>query len=394
VPDENPDATTEGETLAEPAAPYVQLVAAWAANERQASAALVTPDANGRLPVVVRVGGPGVVRWEPVAGAIGLVVINLVFSPPPIFYVALLLLAGLLVVLSLVGRLFIRVPEGAWGLIATRNRYEKTFLPGAYTVLPTLVLTHLVARRDIVFDAPVAAAPSSDGVRVNVDALVTFRVVDPAKFAFQVSVSDFDQFLQAAIQDTVRSMVRGMTAYGALDLGADQATKLKAALGKLTGPFGVEISAVTFTRSTLPVDIAASLEAQRMAAIQQDVESATFALEQTRISNHAALETMEQVGRIGALEKQAEAEDLRLRLLEQRLRAHPAAARYDLQVARLKVAKKLASNTRAVVGLGGPGAFTTATLLAGGAESADDPEPTAPAPPAAKRAPRSRTPSA
>lgn len=346
---------------------------------------MVTPDASGRLPVVVRVGGPGVIRWEPVAGAIGLVVFNLVFSPPVLFYVGLLVLAGVLVVLSLTGRLFIRVPEGAWGLVAARNRHEKTLLPGNYTVRPYLVLTHLVARREIVFDAPVAAAPSSDGVRVNVDALVTFRVVDPAKFVYQVSVSDFDQFLQAAIQDTVRSMVRGMAAFDALDVGVDHATRLKAALGKLTGSFGVEITAVTFTRATLPAEIAASLEAQRMAAVQLDVEAATFALEQRKLSDRAALETMEQVERIGALKKEAEAEDLRLRHLEERLRAHPAAARYDLQMARLQVAQDLAGNTRAVVGFGGTGAFTAAALLSSDTSDAADSVGGETAPPRAAR---------
>jgi regulator of protease activity HflC (stomatin/prohibitin superfamily) len=333
---------------------YVQLISAHEPNERLAAAALVTPDEHGRLPVVVRVGGPSLIRWEPVAGAIGIIGFAVIFSPPPAFFIGLLVVAALLVILSLLGRFFIRVPEGAWGLVSRRNRQEKTYMPGNYVVIPWFALTHLVARRDFVFDAPVTAAPSAEGVRVDVDVLVTFRIVDPARFVYQVSVADFDQFAQAAIQDSVRSLVRGMSAIDALDLGSEQATRLKAGLGKQTGPFGVEVSAVAFTRVTLPSDMTASFEEQRLAFVQQEEEAA-----------------------------RAGAEDLRLKLLDQRLKAHPDAARYDLQMARLRVARELATNTRAVVGLDGASELNSAMILA--ADEAGDEPPAGPKPPAAPK---------
>jgi regulator of protease activity HflC (stomatin/prohibitin superfamily) len=358
-----PDESTREPGQALPAAAYVQLTSAWQPNERLAAAAIVTPDENGRLPVVVRIGGPSLVRWEPIAAAVALIGFVLIFSPPPAFFVGLLLTAVLLMVLSLLGRFFIRVPEGAWGLAARRNRQEKTFLPGNYVVMPWLTLTHLVARREFVFDAPVAAAPSAEGVRVDVDVLASLRIVDPARFVYQVSVADFDQFTQAAIQDGVRSLVRGMTALEALDIGSDQATQLKAGIGKLTGPFGVEVSAVAFTRVGIPSDMTTSFEEQRLALVQQD----------------------EEVARGGA-------EDLRLRLLDERLKAHPEAAQYDLQMARLRIARDLAANTRAVVGLDGASELSSAITI--GTEEAAPNGPhgpdAAPVPkPPSGRAPRS-----
>jgi regulator of protease activity HflC (stomatin/prohibitin superfamily) len=336
-----------------PAPVYIQLVSTWEPSENQAAASLVTPDANGRLPVVVRVGGPSLVRWEPLAGAGTLVVIALILNPPIVFWALLVLGAVLLVVASLLGRLFIRVPEGAWGLVSRRNRHEKTMPPGAYVVPPYLTLTHFVTRRELVFDAPVAAAPSKDGVRVDVDVLVTFRIVDPARFVYQISIGDFDQFAQAAIQDTVRGLVRNMASLDTLDLGEGEATKLKAALGKLTGPFGVEVAAATFTSVVLPAEMSASLEAQRLASMQLAEQASQYALEEKRLTNQAALESLEELGRQGSVEHEATVEELRLRFMEDRLAAHPNAARYDLELQRLKVAKALARNTRAVVGLGG-----------------------------------------
>lgn len=335
-----------------PAPVYVQLVSTWEPSENQAAASLVTPDANGRLPAIVRVGGPSLVRWEPLAGAAGLVIFAIVFSPPLVFWALLVAGAVLLVVASLLGRLFIKVPEGAWGLVSRRNRHERTLLPGSYVVPPYLTLTHFVTRRELVFDAPVAAAPSKDGVRINVDVLVTFRVVDPARFVYQISIGDFDQFAQAAIQDTVRGLVRNMASLDTLDLGPGEATKLKAALGKLTGPFGVEVAAATFTSVVLPVEMSASLESQRLASMQLAEQASQFALQQKKMTDQAALESLEESGKQGSVEHEAAVEELRLQHMEERLAAHPNAARYDLELQRLKVAKALAKNTRAVVGLG------------------------------------------
>jgi len=348
-------------SAAAPAAPvpvYVQLVSTWQPSENQAAAALVTPDTNGRLPVIVRVGGPSIVRWEPLVGAGALLLFALVFNPSVLFWGLLLLGAVLLVVFSFLGRLFIKVPEGAWGLVSRRNRHERTLLPGNYVVPPWLTLTHFVARRELVFDAPIAAAPSKDGVRVNVDVLVTFRVVDPARFVYQISIGDYDQFAQAAIQDTVRGLVRNMASLDTLDLGPDQATKLKAALGKLTGPFGVEVAAATFTSITLPAEMSASLEAQRLAIMQLAEQTQQFALEQKKLQDKAALESQEEAEKKGSVEHEATVEELRLRHMEDRLAAHPNAARYDLELQRLKVARALAKNTRAVVGLGAAPSLT------------------------------------
>ncbi len=187
---------------------------------------------------------------------------------------------------------------------------------------------------------------------MDVDVLVTFRIVDPARFVYQISIGDFDQFAQAAIQDTVRGLVRNMASLDTLDLGPGEATKLKAALGKLTGPFGVEVAAATFTSVVLPAEMSASLEAQRLASMQLAEQASRFALEQKKMTNQAALESLEESGRQGSVEHEAAVEELRLRHMEDRLAAHPNAARYDLELQRLKVAKALAKNTRAVVGLG------------------------------------------
>ncbi len=83
MPEETPVAVepATAEAAAAPAPVYVQLVSTWESSENQAAASLVTPDANGRLPAIVRVGGPSLVRWEPLVGAAGLVIVATGLQP-------------------------------------------------------------------------------------------------------------------------------------------------------------------------------------------------------------------------------------------------------------------------------------------------------------------------
>lgn len=365
--------TTEDGTTPEPAPAYVQLVAASARTEGDAIDLLATPDAQGRQPVMVRIGGSGSLRWEPAAAAIALLAFVIIVGPPPAFYIGLLVVAALMVVISLASRLFIRVPEGAWGLVSRAGRYVKTMEPGNYTVLPWLSLTHLVTRREIVFDTPVASAATADGVRVDVDALVTFQITDPRRFVYDISVADFDQFAQATTQDAVRGLVRQTAALDTLDLGPNEAATLMAALGVQTGTFGVEVKNAAFTRVALPPDLTASLEAQRLAAVQLAEEAERFALTQQQQANRAALAAQDEEQRRASVEQEATVEDLRLKRLEARIRANPEAARYDLEIERIKVAQQLATNSRAVVGFGSGADLTSTILGAADAEAAASP---------------------
>jgi regulator of protease activity HflC (stomatin/prohibitin superfamily) len=363
-----PIATTEDGTTPGAPPPYIQLVAASARTEPEASALLTAPDAQGRLPVMVHIGGSGTLRWEPAAAAVVVIGFVVIVAPPPGFYIGLLVVAAVMVIISLASRLFIRIPEGAAGLVSRAGRYVKTMDPGNHTVMPWFSLTHLVTRREIVFDTPVASAATADGVRVDLDALVTMRITDPHLFVYDISVSDFDQFAQAATQDAVRGLVRQTAALDTLDLGPDQAATLMAALTIQTGAFGVEIKNAAFTRVALPADLTASLEAQRLAAVQLAEEAERFTLNQRQQANRAALEAQDEEQRRASVEQEASVEDLRLKRLEARIKANPEAARYDLELQRIRVAEKLAGNTRAVVGFGG-GTDLTSTIL--GAAEAD-----------------------
>ena len=99
--------------------------------------------------------------------------------------------------------------------------------PGIRRVSPLVALSHLVTTREIAFDVPVSEVRSADGVGVAVDVLLTLRIADPVKFAYAITPGDADQFVQAACQDAVRTLVRGIEAMSALDLNSTQSDSLR-----------------------------------------------------------------------------------------------------------------------------------------------------------------------
>ena len=267
---------------------------------------------------------------------------------------AIVIVAAIVVlIIGLLSRLIMRIPPGTVGLTARANRFDSVRQPGVHRVNPVLALTHVITTRELAFDVPVAAVRSSDGVNVNVDLVLTLGIEDPVKFAYTITTGDLDEFIHATSQEAVRLLVRGIEALSALDLGSAEAALLRAAIDAKLEAYGVGVRNVAFTRVMLPDALTASLEARRLASIQLSEEQENFALEERRLNDRANLIALEQESRHKALELEAQAEALRLAKLDERLRAYPTAAQYDLETQRLKVAQQLAGNSRAVVSMGG-----------------------------------------
>ncbi len=285
--------------------------------------------------------------------AIGLAASGL-FLPLVAALKAVIVVAAIVaLIIGLTSRLIMRIPPGTVGLTARSNRFDSVREPGVHRVNPFLALTHLVTTRELAFDVPVAAVRSADGVNVNVDLVLTLGIEDPVKFAYTITTNDLDQFIHATSQEAVRLLVRGIEALTALDLGSAEATTLRQAIDEKLQAYGVRVRNVAFTRVMLPQPLTASLEARRLASIQLAEEKETFALEERRMNDRASLMALEQESRRAALELESQAEALRLAKLDERIRAYPTAAQYDLDTQRLKVAQQLAGNTRAVVSMGG-----------------------------------------
>ncbi len=331
---------------------YVQ-IAEVTAGPIEASNAIEIADAQGRVPVVVRVQRQAPINPIWILVAIGLTASGLFLPLAAALRAVIIVVAVIAVFVGLASRLFIRVPPGSVGLAARANRHQAVLEAGVHRVSPFLALTHLVTTRELAFDVPVAAVRSVDGVNVNVDMVLTLGIEDPVKLAYSITTSDLDEFIHATSQEAVRLLIRRMEALSALDLGHAEADLLRAAIDAKLAAYGVDVRNVAFTRVLLPDALTASLEARRLATIQLAEEKENYALEERRLNDRANLIALDQDSRRKALELESLAEALRFKKLEERLTAYPTAARYDLETQRLKVAQQLAGNSRAVVSLGG-----------------------------------------
>ena len=201
---------------------YVQITEA-VAGPLEVAEAIERPDAQGRIPVVVRIHRQPPINPVWILIAIGLGASGL-FLPLFEAVKAILVVAAIVVlIIGLLSRLIMRIPPGTVGLTARANRFDSVRQPGVHRVNPVLALTHVITTRELAFDVPVAAVRSADGVTVNVDLVLTLGIEDPVKFAYTITTGDLDEFIHATSQEAVRLLVRGIEALSALDLGSAEA---------------------------------------------------------------------------------------------------------------------------------------------------------------------------
>jgi regulator of protease activity HflC (stomatin/prohibitin superfamily) len=339
----------------------------------EAGEAFSTRDASGRIPIVLIPAQLNRISNGPViAGVVvllGAILVQLLANQPIAIPIGIVL-AILLIIIGVYRSFIVRVPEGANALLAKGGRYTKTIGSGTHFIQPIIVVTHLVTRREIPFDVPVVEAPTKDNVRASVDTLVTFNIVDPFKFVYSISADDFDQVFQAACQDGLRHLVRSIGAEQVADLAKQDLSRFHEELGAGVESYGVQISKITVTFAQPSAEVMQSLEARQLASVQQAEQAEKQALAQRRQKDLEDLARQEVMARIERekellqlkiqeaklrqqlVELEAEAEELKLAKLEQRLKDYPNAAKWLWEGEKLEVSRALAGNTRAVLQVG------------------------------------------
>ena len=357
-----------------------QLTQAWVPLDRAADA-FAQPDASGRLPIVVQPRRLARVNLPLAVGGIVAACAALVLPFQPIALAVIAAAGVVAIVAGVVPSFFVSIPEGSQGLLVRRGRYFRPIRSGMHVLRPGIGVSHLVTTREIPFDAAVSFVVTSDDVRVDVDILLTFRIVEPERFVYAIAPSDFDQVFQGTCQEAVRHLVRGIGIDGVLDFAEGESTSLREAIGAPLGGYGVVVERVLITHVAPPAEFVASREARRLAALQQLEQGERFALEQRRQSDRESLARQEVAARLAREREEmerrvieaetrrrvvavdADTEAFRFAKLEQRLKAYPAAAVYDVGSARLDVARALAGNSRAMLHVGGAGDVAEALVM-------------------------------
>jgi len=340
----------------------------------QAADAFVSPDASGRTPIVV------LTRRQNRISNVSLLITVLILAGGILWSVlagnfllisAAIPLSLVFFVLAIFRSFLVRIPEGAYGLLQQRGKYLRTIESGTQILPPWIVVSHLVTRRIIPFDVPVQEAPTQNNVRSTVQALVTFTISDAYRFVYSISASDFDQVFQAACQNTLRAMVRQISSDEVNNLTRRDTSELRDALSNASEPYGVKMVKVNIIYAHPPVDFVRSQEARQLAMLQQAEQAEQQALLQRKQTDGETLARQAVIARVGrerdelqvqvqkaeirrrVVELEAQAEELRISKLQERLNSYPRAAEWEWQGEQLEVVRGLASNTHAVVQMGG-----------------------------------------
>lgn len=389
-------------------APYTNQVAQGISQLAQVRAALEEAgevfgrkDEAGRTPIVVIPKRQNRVRWGMITFGIIVLVAGLAAGTVNAIFATLgVLLAFIFIGLGLLRALYIQVPEGVTALLSRGGKHISTVGAGLHFVAPWIVVSHLVTRREVPYDAPVKEAPTRDNVRAAVDTSITFMVTDPYRFVYSISATGFDQVFQAACQDALRSMVRLVTSDQVNDLARQETAGLRESLSADVEQYGVTITKINITDARPPAEFLQSQEARQLAVLQRAEQSEKQALAQRRQADQEALARQQVVARVERereelqvqvqqaearrriAELDAEAEAVRLQRVEQGLRQNPLAAHREMQLAQFEVARALAANSRAVLQVGGADDLVRAFVMrevlhdASNAHNAPDATPT------------------
>jgi len=355
---------TTGQATPAPAAapPTLQLSQVRAPLE-DAAQVLSTADSEGRQPIVLTPSRATRIRIDMLVAGLVLLAGGVVADLAPAARAAGGVLGLGLIVIGILRSFFVSVPEGAQAVLLQRGRFVQRVGPGVHVIRPGVVVSHVVTTRDTPFDAPSVEVATSDDVRVNVDLLVTFRIIAPERFVFAISASDFDQVLQATCQEAVRMLVRSKPSTEILDVGDMDAEQLRGGIGARLDPYGVEMVRVVLTHVIPPAQFVASQESRRLATLQRAEEEELHALQLLRQSDREELSRQKIRARREEIELEADNEAGRIERLEGLLRRYPAAMRWDVDADRLSVARALAANSRALLQVGTPADVAGALLM-------------------------------
>jgi hypothetical protein len=155
-----------------------------------------------------------------------------------------------------------------------------------------------------------------------------------------------------------------------VDLKKGDLNEMLESLSTAVEPYGVTVSNINVTYAQPPAEFMHSLEARQLSILQHEEQKERQALAKRRLNDEEDLSRQKVIAHIDRereslqlkfqdaeaqkqlVELEANAEELRLAKLEERLKKYPVAAEYDIGTLKLEIARALAGNTRAMLQVG------------------------------------------
>ena len=176
------------------------------------------------------------------------------------------------------------------GVVLTLGRFTGVREPGLRIVIPIFQRIILVDIRSTPIDVPKQEIITKDNVTAGVDAIIYFRVIDPAKSVLETTnyVYATSQFAQAALRDVTGNFELD----DLLSKREEISQQIKEIVDKQTDQWGIDVEAVKIQNIELPTDMKRAMAKQ--AEAERERRSNIINAEGER----AAAETLAEAARI------------------------------------------------------------------------------------------------
>ncbi len=157
---------------------------------------------------------------------------------------------ALIIIIVLLAAALRIIPEYQRGVVFRLGRYVGTKGPGLVIVIPVIDKIFKVDLRVVTLDVPYQEVITKDNVPVKVNAVIYFRVIDPAK-----SVIEIENYIMATSQlsqTTLRSVVGRADLDDVLSARDKINLELQQIIDEKTDPWGIKVSAVEVKELELP----------------------------------------------------------------------------------------------------------------------------------------------
>ncbi len=156
------------------------------------------------------------------------------------------------------------VPQGEVWTVERFGAFTRLLTPGLNLIIPFI---ETIGRRmnvqEVVLDIPEQSVITRDNASVAVDGIVYYRVMDPARAAYQVQF--LEQALTALTMTNIRSVIGGMDLDASLSGRERINSSLLTILDGATDPWGVKVSRIELRKVEPPETLVRAMNLQMTA---------------------------------------------------------------------------------------------------------------------------------
>jgi regulator of protease activity HflC (stomatin/prohibitin superfamily) len=146
------------------------------------------------------------------------------------------------------------------GVVDPQIRRAPKYKEGFRCLCSWYRIAYLVTKQVCTYNVPVRNVPTADNVKVKVDVVLVFQIIDARSFVYNLGAHQMDELLHATTEEAVRNLVRHTTVNDLYEMRGSAAGELLDGLNSTFDAFGVVFSNCTITSVWMPEDLSKWLE--------------------------------------------------------------------------------------------------------------------------------------